>query len=126
MRSDADVGRLGHMSKAKPRTRLEHDAPACEAALGHAFRLLGKRWNGLVVAVLGDGPLGFADLRRRIGAISDSMLSDRLSELAEAGLLERRVTNTRPPGVQYGLTPAGTALVPILEQVAAWAGDHLG
>jgi len=114
------------MTKAKPLTPLEHDAPACDAALGRAFGLLGKRWNGLVVAVLGQGPLGFAELRRRIGRISDSVLSDRLAELGEAGLIERCVTDTRPPGVQYGLTPAGAALVPILEQVATWAGDHLG
>jgi DNA-binding HxlR family transcriptional regulator len=113
------------MAKAKPLSRLEHDAPACEAALGRAFGLLGKRWNGLVVAVLGTGPLGFAELRRGIGAISDSVLSDRLAELAEAGLIERCVTDARPPGVQYGLTPAGKALLPILEQIATWAGDHL-
>ena len=113
------------MAKAKPFDELEDDAPACDAALGHAFGLLGKRWNGLVVGVLGQGPMGFAELRRRIGPISDSVLSDRLTELAEAGVIERSVTDTRPPGVLYGLTPAGKALVPILEQVAVWAGDHL-
>jgi DNA-binding HxlR family transcriptional regulator len=113
------------MAKAKPVNDLEHDAPICDAALRRAFGLLGKRWNGLVVAVLGGGPVGFADLRRRIGPISDSVLSDRLTELAEAGLVARCVTDSRPPGVQYGLTPAGAALVPVLEQIATWAGDHL-
>jgi DNA-binding HxlR family transcriptional regulator len=114
------------MAKSKPsRTRLERDPAACEVELGRAFGLLGKRWNGLLVAMLGPGPLGFAELRRRIGAISDSMLSDRLTELAAAGVIERRVTDTRPPGVLYGLTPAGRALLPILEQIADWAGDHL-
>lgn len=106
-------------------SRVAHDAPACERALGRAFGLLGKRWNGLIVAVLAPSPTGFADLRRRIGPISDSVLSDRLTELADAGIVERSVTDTRPPGVQYGLTPAGRALVPILEQVADWAEDHL-
>jgi DNA-binding HxlR family transcriptional regulator len=113
------------MAKAEPVNHLRHDGPACDAALGHAFGLLGKRWNGLVLAVLGGGPLGFAEVRRRIGPISDSVLSDRLTELAEAGLIQRCVTDTRPPGVLYGLTPAGTALMPILEQVAVWADDHL-
>lgn len=114
------------MARSKPSlTRLEHDPAACEVELGRAFGLLGKRWNGLVVAMLGPGPLGFAELRRRIGAISDSMLSDRLAELTAAGVVQRNVTDTRPPGVQYGLTPAGKALLPILEQIAEWAGDHL-
>ena len=108
------------MTKAAPsapasrRSRLDHDAPACERALGRAFGLLGKRWNGLIVAVLAPSPAGFADLRRRIGPISDSVLSDRLTELTEVGIVERSVTDTRPPGAQYGLTAAGQALVPIL------------
>ncbi len=119
------VGKLRPMAKAEHLGHLGHDASRCEAALGRAFGLLGKRWNGLVIAMVGRGPIGFAELRRRIGAISDSVLSDRLAELAEAGLVERRVTDTRPPGVQYGLTPAGEALLPILEQIAVWAGDHL-
>jgi DNA-binding HxlR family transcriptional regulator len=114
------------MTKAVPPAQPDHAAPACEAALGKAFDLLGKRWNGLVIAVLSQGPTGFAELRRRIGAISDSMLSDRLAELARAGVVDRCVTDSRPPGVQYGLTPAGAALVPILDQIGAWAGAHLG
>src|SRR5215831_1142827 len=103
------------MARRKQEPLLQDDAPACEAVLGRAFDLLGKRWNGLVVAVLSERPLGFAELRRRIGTISDSVLSDRLAELAEAGLIERSVTDGRPPGVQYGLLPAGKALVPVLE-----------
>jgi DNA-binding HxlR family transcriptional regulator len=113
------------MARRKPHPLLDHDVPACEALLGRAFGLLGKRWNGLVVAVLSEGPMGFAELRRRVGTISDSVLSDRLAELAAAGLIERSVTDGRPPGVQYGLLPAGKALVPVLEQIGAWAADHL-
>ncbi len=105
----------------------QHDpaAPACEAALVTAFGLLGKRWNGIILGVLGGGPSGFADLRRGIGSITDSVLSDRLSELASAGLVQRTVTDTRPPGVIYELTASGTALAPILNQLAGWAGQHL-
>jgi DNA-binding HxlR family transcriptional regulator len=112
------------MSSSKP-SLADYNPLTCDAALSRAFGLLGKRWNGLIVAVLREGPLGFADVRRRIGAISDSVLSDRLAELAEAGVLTRCVTDTRPPGVHYGLTPAGEALVPILDQVGAWANEHL-
>lgn len=100
-------------------------AVQCDAALADAFGLLGKRWNGLILDVLSHGPCGFAVLRRAIGTITDSMLSDRLSELAEAGLVAREVTNTRPPGVSYTLTDSGRALVPILDQLSAWAEGHL-
>jgi len=97
----------------------------CDVGLVRAFDLLGKRWNGIILGTLQSGPAGFADLRRGVGAITDSMLSDRLAELAEAGLIARTVTDTRPPGVSYALTAAGSALMPILQQLAGWAGDHL-
>ena len=78
-----------------------------------------------MLGVLSTGPMGFADLRRGIGPIADSVLSDRLTELTEAGLVRRCVTDTRPPGVNYGLTDAGQALVPILDQLAGWASTNL-
>jgi DNA-binding HxlR family transcriptional regulator len=104
---------------------VTHSAPACDAALGVAFGLLGKRWNGIILGVLSTGPSGFAELRRGIGPITDSVLSDRLTELASAGLVARTVTDARPPGVSYALTKAGSALVPILDQLAGWATDNL-
>jgi DNA-binding HxlR family transcriptional regulator len=100
-------------------------ATVCDEHLSRAFRLLGKRWNGMIVGVLSKGSFGFAELRRGIGTITDSMLSDRLTELADAGLVARTVTDTRPPGVSYELTKAGAALVPILDQLAGWADNHL-
>jgi DNA-binding HxlR family transcriptional regulator len=103
-----------------------HDGAICDTALVAAFGLLGKRWNGIILGTLGSGPVGFAELRRGIGQITDSVLSDRLTELATAGLIERSVTDARPPGVSYGLTAQGRALIPILEQLARWAGANLG
>jgi DNA-binding HxlR family transcriptional regulator len=113
------------MAQAKEAAPTAVDAPACDAALGLAFGLLGKRWNGIILGVLTNGPAGFADLRRGVGQITDSVLSDRLTELCAAGLVERSVTDSRPPGVNYSLTRAGSGLVPILEQLAKWAGNNL-
>lgn len=98
---------------------------ACDAGIRRAFDFLGKRWNGVILGSLSAGPTGFADLRRGVGAITDSVLSDRLVELAEAGLVERTVTETRPPGVSYRLTESGTQLLPILHQLGSWAAVAL-
>jgi len=98
---------------------------ACDAGVRRAFDFLGKRWNGVILGTLSSGPLGFADLRRGVGAITDSVLSDRLVELAEAGLVERTVTQTRPPGVSYQLTASGSQLLPILHQLGSWADAAL-
>ncbi len=104
---------------------MGHDPNICNS-LGRAFEVLGKRWTGVILGVLLGGPTGFAAIKREVGGITDSVLSDRLSELTELGLVERTVvTDTRPPGVQYALTEAGLAMQPALDQLATWAREHL-
>lgn len=98
---------------------------ACDAGIRRAFDFLGKRWNGVILGTLSGGPTGFAELRRGVGAITDSVLSDRLVELTEAGLVERTVTQTRPPGVRYQLTATGSELLPILHDLGSWADAAL-
>ena len=102
-----------------------HDDRQCDAALTLAFRFLGKRWNGVILATLMHGPAGFAELRRAVAGISDSVLSERLGELSSAGLVARSVDDGPPVSVSYGLTPAGSALLPALEALSAWAAQNL-
>jgi len=102
-----------------------HDRRGCDAAVSHAFSVLGKRWNGMIIDALGGGELSFVGLRRTVGGISDAVLSDRLTELTEARLLERRVDAGPPVAVTYALTDAGERLVPILEQLGTWADANL-
>lgn len=107
---------------------LDPASDACvrgDAALARAFEFLGKRWNGVVLGALSDGPAGFAELARAIGTISDSVLSDRLSDLAGAGLISRTVDEGPPLAVSYALTDRGQALMPALAQIALWAQEHL-
>jgi len=102
-----------------------HTPEACDSALARAFGFLGKRWNGLIIGVLAGGPSTFTGLRRAVGGISDSVLSDRLTELAAAGLVRRAVDDGPPVAVSYQLTDAGTALTPVLEQLTTWAQQSL-
>jgi DNA-binding HxlR family transcriptional regulator len=97
----------------------------CDAALARAFQFLGKRWNAVVLGTLGSGPAGFRELSRAIGGISDSVLSDRLTDLAAAGLIARCVEGGPPVAVSYALTERGRALMPALEQISVWAQEHL-
>ncbi|MFY2787289.1 helix-turn-helix domain-containing protein [Rhodococcus sp. KRD162] len=102
-----------------------HESRACDGALAKAFGCLGKRWNGLLLATLMDGPMGFSDLRRAVGSISDSVLSDRLGELGTAGLVARTVDEGPPTSVQYSLTKSGRALSPSLQALTDWASKNL-
>jgi DNA-binding HxlR family transcriptional regulator len=106
----------------------EHTGAACDrgtAALGRAFEFLGKRWNGVLLGTLRNGPAGFRELSRAIDGISDSVLSDRLSDLAAAGLITRTVDEGPPLAVSYALTDRGKALLPALRQITLWAQEHL-
>jgi DNA-binding HxlR family transcriptional regulator len=102
-----------------------HHAPACDAALVRAFSFLGKRWSGVVIGSLVDGPAGFAQLTRSVQGISESVLSDRLQELTAAGLISRTVNEGPPLSVAYELTDSGRALIPALDALAAWASQNL-
>ena len=102
-----------------------HAPEACDGALVRAFGFLGKRWNGLIISVLAGGPASFSGLRRAVGGISDSVLSDRLTELARAGLVQRTVDDGPPVAVSYQLTEAGQSLTPVFEQLATWARTSL-
>jgi DNA-binding HxlR family transcriptional regulator len=96
-----------------------------DAALARAFQFLGKRWNGLVLGTLSTGPAGFSELSRAIGGISDSVLSDRLADLTQAGLITRAVDAGPPLAVSYALTERGQALMPALAQISRWAQEHM-
>jgi DNA-binding HxlR family transcriptional regulator len=102
----------------------EECVPAADA-LARAFRFLGKRWNAVVLGHLSAGPAGFRELSRAIEGISDSVLSDRLADLAAGGLISRTVREGPPLTVSYALTDRGRALIPALEQIANWAQDNL-
>ena len=67
---------------------LGAQARQCDERLTQAFNLLGKRWSGVILGLLLQGPARFAVLARTIPGISERMLSDRLNELARAGLIE--------------------------------------
>lgn len=101
------------------------DAPTCNGALVRAFDFLGKRWSGVVLGSLVGGPAGFRELSRAVHGISDSVLSERLSELTAAGLVLRTVDAGPPVAVSYSLTQSGQALVPALHALADWASQHL-
>lgn len=96
-----------------------------EAAITRVFAMLGKRWTGLIIAALMNGPGHFAELRRAVPGISERMLSDRLAELGTLGLVSREVEPGPPLRVSYRLTGAGLALRPAMVELTRWADVHL-
>jgi DNA-binding HxlR family transcriptional regulator len=103
----------------------EERAIHCDEALTSVFAVLGKRWTGMIVGVLLERPARFAELARAIPGLTESMLSTRLAELQEAGLVDREVLEGPPLATIYRLTPSGEALRPALLALGAWAEAHL-
>jgi DNA-binding HxlR family transcriptional regulator len=86
-----------------------------------AFEILGKRWTGLIIRVLLDGPKRFKEIKELIPEMSDRMLTERFKELEAAGILERHVYPETPVRIEYELTDMGRALQPIMDAVQKWA-----
>lgn len=85
---------------------------------------VGDKWSVLVIALLGEGPRRFNELRRLIEGISQRMLTLTLRGLERDGLVTRTVFPTVPPRVDYALTPLGKDLLEPVAALAQWAGAH--
>jgi DNA-binding HxlR family transcriptional regulator len=93
--------------------------------IGRAADLLERRWLLQVVYAAHDGATRFNEFRYALhDRIPPRTLAARLAELTEAGLLERRVLDARPPRVEYVLTERGRRLDALLGALQAWAGDR--
>ena len=105
-----------------------HTTSACATLsepLSQVLTLLGKRWTGLVLGTLMQGPIYFSELRRGIVGISDRVLNERLVELAASGLVTRTVVDTPSRRVRYALSDHGRAMQPALNELTRWAEEHL-
>jgi DNA-binding HxlR family transcriptional regulator len=87
----------------------------------HAIQLLGKRWTGLLLDALMEGPRRFCELTATVEGLSDRVLSDRLRELEVEGVVDRIVYPQIPVRVEYKLTEKGLALKPVVEAIHEWA-----
>jgi DNA-binding HxlR family transcriptional regulator/putative sterol carrier protein len=94
--------------------------------LARALDLVGSRWSLLIVRELLDGPRRFTYLEQRLDGIPTNILSTRLRELEDGGVIERTL-QPRPFGsVVYGLTPYGKALEKSLLTLGLWGAQSLG
>ena len=84
------------------------------APLMALFDLLGRRWAMGIVWQLSDGCLSFSELQKRCTTISPTILSTRIKDLSEAGLIERTLDG-------YVLTATGMELFKILEPFKDWS-----
>ena len=86
-----------------------------------AIQLLGKRWTGLILDTMLEGPQRFCEMTAIVEGLSDRVLSDRLRELESEGVVERVVYPQIPVRVEYRLTEKGRDLRPVVQAIHEWA-----
>lgn len=95
--------------------------PALCSRFHRASELIGRRWTGAIIFILLKSRCRFATLRDAIPEITDRMLSDRLQELEQEGIVERTVIPDTPVRVEYALTKKGRALASAVNAIMEWA-----
>jgi DNA-binding HxlR family transcriptional regulator len=91
----------------------------------YAVELIGRRWTGAIVRMLLAEPHRFAELAASIPDLSDRMLSERLRELEQEGIVSRTVVPEIPVRVEYALTPMGRGLEASIRALGNWAEEWL-
>lgn len=97
---------------------------SCDVQFVDVFKVLGKRWNGMILVALMERPARFGELARSISGITDGILSDRLRELMAARLVERQLADGPATAVLYRLTPIGEDLRGAFQELHAWAARN--
>jgi DNA-binding HxlR family transcriptional regulator len=96
--------------------------PSCSAR--DALELIASKWAMLILPALASGPMRNAQLLRRIGGVSQKVLTQTLRELERNGLIVRRDLELRPRHVEYELSRLGRSLTRTLSVLDAWAEQH--
>ncbi|MBO7668872.1 MAG: helix-turn-helix transcriptional regulator [Firmicutes bacterium] len=91
-----------------------------------AWEILGGKWKlPLLCSLAQDGATRYSDLKRKIGGITNTMLSGSLKELERDGLVRRVQHDEMPVRVEYSLTDKGSSVIPILNALALWSVEQL-
>jgi DNA-binding HxlR family transcriptional regulator len=99
-----------------PTSRSYHDA----CGIARALDVVGERWALLIVRELLFGPQRFSDLRQALPGASSNLVSDRLRELSERGVIRRRRLSPPAASQVYELTDWGRELEPVVLALGEW------
>ena len=98
------------------------DLPKCP--IETTLKMLGCKWKVLIIRELLDGTKRFGELKKSVIGITQKVLTSKLREMEELGLLERKIYPQIPPKVEYTLTDIGYSLRPVLDSLKGWGKDY--
>jgi DNA-binding HxlR family transcriptional regulator len=112
----------------RAQAKLEYDAFLANCPSRQLLARISDKWVALILAALGgDGSrtLRYSELSRRLGGVSQKMLTQTLRSLERDGLVTRTVTPSVPVTVTYQLTPLGLSLQHLMHAIKDWAEAHM-
>jgi DNA-binding HxlR family transcriptional regulator len=118
--SSPAVGSISLLERIRTGEVLARDCPSRDI-LNHVC----SRWGVLVLVVLLDGMHRFSELRRKIGGVSEKMLSQTLQSLEQDGFVDRKALPVVPPHVEYRLTAMGEEVALQMDGLTTWIEQNL-
>ncbi|MEU0879205.1 helix-turn-helix domain-containing protein [Lentzea sp. NPDC005914] len=113
-------------AQKRAQAKVEYDAFLAGCPSRQLLDRISDKWVVLVLCALGDGPMRYSEIARRLAGVSQKMLTQTLRSLERDGLLTRAVTPTVPVTVTYELTGLGLSLHRMTRGLRSWAQEHMG
>ena len=88
--------------------------------LTYAMILTKGRWTINIIWSIYQGKNRYSSIRKDIEGISEKMLTQRLNELEEVGLVYKNFCDGSPPRTEYSLSPSGIAFIPVIDALCDW------
>ncbi len=102
------------MSQVQRKNRM----PTPECPVSDCMAILGGAWTPIILWALATTPRRFSELRTDVPLVSAKVLTQRLRELEERGILSRTVMDSSSPSVEYALTDLGLEFMPVIQAIA--------
>lgn len=112
-------------AQQRAQAKIEYNAFLAGCPSRQLLDRISDKWVVLILCALGDGPMRYSELARRLAGVSQKMLTQTLRSLERDGLLTRTVTPTVPVTVTYELTDLGLSLHGLTRGIRSWAQDNM-
>src|SRR5688572_26802037 len=100
-------------------------APRSGCPIASSLDQIGDRWSLVIIRDLLTGKKRFGEFLDSPERIATNILTERLGALERQGFVKRRRYEKRPERFEYILTPKGTGLLPVLQELCRWANSYL-
>ncbi|GED69978.1 transcriptional regulator [Brevibacillus reuszeri] len=108
-------------SSANPK---QPDISVAECGYSRVLEIISNKWTALVIYAMENGSIRYGEMNRIIVGISKKMLTQTVRKLERDGVVQRHITPTVPPAVEYSLTPLGETLLQPMSELRQWGRIH--